>query len=419
MLQFNNLSIRFKLVVLLGASAALALFISSVLTLYSIYTSEKEDALRGLRQLAGVSSENLRAALAFHDAGSARRILAPLQENPRIVAAFIEDEEGRALSCYFAPHLSEQGCEQIRKSAQTTLGAVQKQGNVLESTTFHHLYVVQPILLEGKPIGTLTIVSDTGVIHAKTLRYIKYQFMISIATLLILILISIPLEALFTRPIFALLTAMREVTRTKNYAVSVQLARQDEFMDLCQGFNTMLAEIRERDEKLSRLATTDALTGLANRGYALDKMDEMLVRAGRKNEPLGVILLDIDHFKQINDTFGHPAGDTVLREAGRILAVSAREYDLVSRVGGEEFLVLCDNADLETTRVVAERIRSRFESSAFTYGDGPAAHITVSLGVCSAPPGERAVDQLLKTADDALYRAKETGRNRVATGVVA
>lgn len=419
MLQFNNLSIRFKLVVLLGASAAIALLISSVLTLYSLYVSEKEEALRVLRQLGGVSSENLRAALAFRDAGSAQRILSPLQANPQIVAAFIEDEEGQAFSCYFAPGLSEEKCEQTRKAARETLGAVQKRDNGVELSTFRHLYVMQPIMFEGTLIGTLSIVSDTSAIRIKLVRYIKSQLMISVGTMVILILISIPLEALFTRPIFALLAAMREVSRTQNYAVNVQLTRQDEFMDLCQGFNTMLAEIHERDEKLSRLATTDALTGLISRGYALEQMEAMLVRAGRKNEPLGIILLDIDYFKQINDTFGHPVGDTVLQEVGRILSASAREYDLAARFGGEEFLILCDNADQETTRAVAERIRSRFENHTIATGDGHQVQITVSLGICSASSCERAVDQLLKTADTALYRAKESGRNRIEVGVMS
>ncbi len=418
MLQFNNLSIRFKLVVLLGASAAIALLISSILTLYSIYASEKEEALRTLRQLGGVSSENLRAALAFRDAGSAKRILSPLHANPQIVAAFIEDEDGQAFSCYFAPGLSEETCEQTRKATRETLGAIQKRDNGVEISTFRHLYVMQPIMFEGTPIGTLSIVSDTSAIRVKLTRYIKSQLMISVGTLVILILISIPLEELFTRPIFTLLTAMREVSRTKNYAVNVQLTRQDEFMDLCQGFNTMLAEIRERDEKLSTLATTDALTGLANRRHALEKMEEMLARARRKHEPLGVIMLDVDFFKHINDKLGHPVGDTVLREIARALSGSSREYDLVARVGGEEFLILCDNADQETTRAVAERIRARFEDSVIDYGDAQQVRVTVSLGVCSEVPYELTVEQLLKAADDALYQAKESGRNRVEMGRV-
>lgn len=414
--MFNKLSIRFKLVVLLGASAAIALLISSVLTLYSTYVTEKAEALRGLRQLGEVSSENLRAALAFRDAGSALRILAPFQANPQIVAAFVEDEESKPLSCYFVPELPAEKIEQVRQAAQAKLASLPKSGSGAELMTFDHLYVVQPIVFEGKQIGSLSIVADTRTIRTKMLGYIKSQLLISLGTLVILVLISIPLEELFTRPIFALREAMREVSRTKNYAVSVLITQQDEFKDLCQGFNTMLAEIRERDERLSRLATTDALTGLANRRHALETMEEMLARARRKHEPLGVIMLDVDFFKYINDTLGHPVGDTVLREIARALSGSAREYDLVARIGGEEFLILCDNADQETTRGVAERIRSRFEDSVIDYGDGQQIRVTVSLGVCSEVPYDLTVEQLLKAADAALYQAKESGRNRVEMG---
>lgn len=177
----------------------------------------------------------------------------------------------------------------------------------------------------------------------------------------------------------------------------------------------MLGEIRERDEKLSKLATTDTLTGLANRRHVMETMETMLVRARRKAEPLGVIILDVDFFKRINDTFGHPVGDTVLKAIAIILEQSAREYDTVARIGGEEFLVLCDNTDKETVRLVAERIRTNVEQAVIAHDSGQ-LQATVSLGAFSAIPVDLDEEALLKIVDDALYRAKQAGRNQVQMG---
>jgi diguanylate cyclase (GGDEF)-like protein len=414
--MFHNLSIRFKLVVLLGTAAAIALLISSVLTLYSTFNTQRNESLRGLKQLANVSSENLRAALAFRDDSSAARILSPLQTNPHILAAFIEDEEGRPFSCYFASDVPEHQADQIRRNVSVNLGAVGQRQAAQEQMTFEYSYVATPIEFEGKRIGSLAIVSDNKELHRKLIDYIRSQLLISVATLVVLLLISIPLEQLFTRPIFTLIDTMKEISKTKDYTVSVVLNRSDEFNDLCLGFNTMLGEIRERDEKLSRLATTDALTGLANRRHAMESMATMLTRSRRKAEPLGVIILDVDFFKKINDTFGHPVGDIVLKAIARILVQSAREYDLVARIGGEEFLVLCDNADQETVRLVAERIRTSIEQTPVEYGAGEQLRVTVSLGAFAAVPVDLDEETLLKIVDDALYRAKQAGRNQVQMG---
>ena len=414
--MFHDLSIRFKLVVLLGTAAAIALLISSILTLYSTFVTQQKESLRGLKQLAGVSSENLRAALAFRDDSSALRILSPLQTNPHILAAFVEDEEGRPFSCYFAAGLSESEAEQIRSDVPANLGDSTKRRTGLERISFEYMYVAIPIEFEGKRIGSLAIVSDNKALHQKLMDYIRSQVLISVATLVILLVISIRLEKLFTRPIFILIEAMKGISNTKDYTVSVALNRNDEFNDLCLGFNAMLAEIRERDEKLNRLATTDALTGLANRRHAMEAMETMLIRARRKHEPLGVIILDVDFFKKINDTLGHPVGDIVLQAISRIVEHSAREYDLVARIGGEEFLVLCDNADQLIVMTVAERIRASIEQAVIEYGDGQQVRATASLGAFAAIPHDLDGEALLKIVDDALYRAKHAGRNQVQLG---
>ena len=166
-----------------------------------------------------------------------------------------------------------------------------------------------------------------------------------------------------------------------------------------------LAELQNR-------ASTDGLTALDNRSTVLGKLDQSLARCGRASQSLAVMILDIDHFKQVNDNHGHQAGDMVLRQVARTLDESKRINDAVGRYGGEEFVIVLEDISGTGPRVVAERIRQKIQSLNFPSQTGP-FRITASIGYAVCPEdGERA-DALLKKADAALYVAKENGRNQV------
>ncbi len=173
-------------------------------------------------------------------------------------------------------------------------------------------------------------------------------------------------------------------------------------------------ELISAREELRVQATHDSLTGLWNRKTILDILKKELSCSDREGKPLGIIIVDIDHFKDINDTYGHIAGDAVLREAAqRMLSSSVRNYDYVARYGGEEFLVVSPGCDISNIFNVAERIRHSFEEKAVYLPEG-VINVTCSEGV-TATNEDREVDEnmLIKTADEALYRAKNGGRNRV------
>jgi two-component system cell cycle response regulator len=165
-------------------------------------------------------------------------------------------------------------------------------------------------------------------------------------------------------------------------------------------------------EELRFRATHDALTGIANRGSALDAIDREGSRQAREGGSFGVILLDVDHFKLVNDTYGHLAGDAVLKETARRITGCVRPYDTVGRYGGEEFLVVAPSSDALGTLALAERIRETIQSLPVITEASP-VHVTASCGV-SIGRSERPLDRqvLLRLADEALYRAKEQGRNR-------
>ncbi|WP_022949330.1 diguanylate cyclase [Methylohalobius crimeensis] len=170
-------------------------------------------------------------------------------------------------------------------------------------------------------------------------------------------------------------------------------------------------ELALANRKLEQLANTDLLTGLPNRRYAQRRLQQELTTARRHAQPLGIMVLDLDHFKDINDTLGHTAGDEVLQHAARIMQKALRASDVLCRWGGEEFLAIVPNTDLADTRKLAERIRGQLAEHQ------PAEltlkrPVTVSIGVGTFPPAAD-LEQLLRLADDALYHAKGKGRNRV------
>jgi diguanylate cyclase (GGDEF)-like protein len=163
---------------------------------------------------------------------------------------------------------------------------------------------------------------------------------------------------------------------------------------------------------VERQALVDGLTGLANRRHTEEALATEISRADRLHNPMALVLLDIDRFKSVNDTHGHPAGDTVLRAIAGVLGESMREIDTAGRWGGEEFALVLSGTDLAGGTQLAERIRQTFEAKPVVLDDGTALSITASFGVASMPPAGSAED-LLAAADEALYAAKQGGRNRV------
>ncbi len=171
------------------------------------------------------------------------------------------------------------------------------------------------------------------------------------------------------------------------------------------------------NETLLRFAFTDFLTGLKTRGYFEQQLDLELARAERRGTPLAVLMIDIDHFKRLNDAHGHQAGDIVLRDVAAILTRDLREIDTAARYGGEEFILLLPETDLLGAKLVAQRVRYSVEQANFFTGARTEAgeeteHVTISIGVALFPGEARFKRDLLEASDAALYEAKAQGRNR-------
>ena len=173
--------------------------------------------------------------------------------------------------------------------------------------------------------------------------------------------------------------------------------------------------LKDQRDRMEEMATLDSLTGLANRRSFRLSLKEEFNRFIRYADPVSLLLADLDNFKKINDTYGHPRGDAVLKETARIIQDAMRAVDHVARFGGEEFVVVMPKTDLDGACIAAERIRAAVEINHFE-GLPEAGAMTISIGVTTLSEDVEDMDALIKMADDALYRAKENGRNRVEKG---
>lgn len=203
------------------------------------------------------------------------------------------------------------------------------------------------------------------------------------------------------------------------WSTKIPLVRNGE-VEAYVGISSDITEVIRLKERFKMLSITDHLTGLSNRRYFQERGKVEFQRSKRYKQPLSLMMLDIDHFKKVNDGYGHAAGDEVLVRLAGILAEDLREVDLLGRLGGEEFGVLLPNTGVREAFTLAERIRKAVAEKTVEIADGAIRlSFTISIGVAEMTDDMASLDQLISKADEALYEAKKTGRNRVICQPIA
>jgi len=230
----------------------------------------------------------------------------------------------------------------------------------------------------------------------------------------------------FHQPLSALMKLTREIGKG-NFPLLKKTLAQNEIDELGNHFVDMVTALKEKQEEINRVhealkqsAITDSLTGLHNRRYLQMIFPKMLAQANREHKYLGAIIIDIDHFKKINDTYGHLAGDICLATFSDDLRAASRANDDLFRMGGEEFLILTISDDTAGIKSFAEKLRATIENETILYQNQEIS-ITISVGISIAPQHgneQEILNQLLAQADEALYKAKKTGRNQVVESAV-
>jgi diguanylate cyclase (GGDEF)-like protein len=198
-------------------------------------------------------------------------------------------------------------------------------------------------------------------------------------------------------------------------ALAVYLLRTESGMDARPGLGDLFQVLtyRQKYEALRTQATRDALTGVHNRGFFDEMLQGQLVEARGAGAPVTIMIVDVDHFKRINDSHGHPEGDRALRVIAQTLAGVARASDIVCRYGGEEFCLILPGTPLDSATQLADRIRSEVPAACARAGIADGARLTVTIGLAASPADGMLPEMLLRTADQRLYRGKEAGRDRI------
>jgi len=282
-----------------------------------------------------------------------------------------------------------------------------------------------PILVENSlPVGRVVFVKDLSPVLKNALITPALLFGY---TLILVITLSSTIFFLFDR-IVKDISMLREVAykfKELDFSEVEKLSeilrkekRRDELfylkravLTMAQELEALITQLQSEKDKLEELAYTDPLTGLSNRRFFLEEMKRVLEAAKRYNEPLTVMILDVDNFKRINDEYGHDVGDMVLKKLADVIRNNIRSSDIAARWGGEEFVIALPKTDEKGALMVAERIRQEFKRSKVKI-NGEEVGTTVSIGVASFEEGYD-LDRLIKEADEALYEAKRTGKDKV------
>lgn len=284
-------------------------------------------------------------------------------------------------------------------------------------------YQIRPIMLSGnnESIGHLWYGVSMRELLAKLERHSRIVLLLTLSGAFAILWMGLIIVRNFNRPLTELIHITRAVANG-NLPVMNQTQDKNEVAILSNQFAEMLQALREKQEEIDHIhqeleqsAITDSLTRLHNRRYLQEVFPRLVAQAQRDHLFLSAILLDLDHFKQINDRHGHLAGDQCLTHLAQLLNETSRANDYVFRIGGEEFLILSINDSHEGSRLLAEKVRSSLEQNPTTFKD-TIIPITTSIGVAHADtsmPPEDALTNLLYNADKALYHAKSKGRNQV------
>ncbi|MCB1851670.1 MAG: EAL domain-containing protein [Gammaproteobacteria bacterium] len=258
------------------------------------------------------------------------------------------------------------------------------------------------------PVGSILITTDLRPIKSQVARYSREGLILVLVLLGFAVLISFPLQTrLITTPLRSLANAAEKMA-TGRFDSILPHAGRDEMGVLVKSFEAMREQIRHSHDRLHQLAHYDSLTGLPNRAMFLDRLEHAIARAHRNGQPLGLLFLDVDNFKAVNDTLGHSAGDALVAAIAERLRVLMREDDTIARLGGDEFMIIVETMNrMEDVTITAQRTVEAFSTPLRVAGDEMS--ITVSVGVTTYPEDAATASMLVQNADIAMYRAKACG----------
>ena len=416
---FQNLAIRKKVLTANVLSCTLALVLAGAAFLSIEALSVKNMLKRDLATQAEVVARNCSAALAFNDSIAAEQTLHSLESKSNIIHAYILTRSNQVLAAYenekkpeariALPNLGQ-------AKGETIAGRVLSEAALTELLNSHE-GVRKAVTVDGEQLGSVVLFSDLSPVHQRLSDYTRNALLVILLAMGVNYLFSTRLAERISRPIRDLADTMLKVSSAKDYSLRAAKVGNDEVGTLIEQFNSMLEQIGERDEllqqrgkTLEQMAHYDSLTGLPNRLLIVDRLGQAITHAAVSGEKVAVIFIDLDHFKDINDSLGHRIGDLLLKEAGVRLRESICGSDNVGRLGGDEFVIfLSESKVIENVVIMVQRLIDSFNKSFLL--EGTEVFVTASLGVTFFPLDGETVEDLLKNADTAMYSVKAGGKN--------
>lgn len=385
-------------------TTVILLLVSLVYYVHQRQTIEQQASIE-LGTLGQIYAQSCTAALAFEDDAGAKKLLQSMGVKNSILAAAILRRDNTVFAYYLAAN-----------AAPELLDSFKNAGTSQDSNISELFQLSTPMVLDSETIGHLVLTADFRDVRALQKDFVLFLGLLFCVSLLISGLLSMRLQRHLIAPINNLMGTMALVTQNNDVSLRVAATTQDELGQLCQQFNTMLQRIDDQDallkaqkDGLNFLATHDALTALPNRTLFHDRLQEGIARARRNKSGLAVMFIDLDRFKNINDTLGHDAGDELLKIVAQRIKETVREIDTVARFGGDEFVVMLADIKPEHLERVAEKLTHAIRQTIKLHQTQVV--ITPSIGMSTFPPHGDSPELLIKYADLAMYHAKNNGRD--------
>ena len=407
---FYNMSIKRKLVLINMSTTGVALLLVMILLVVNEYYSYRRALLDDVRVQTAMIAENSTAALAFQDRSGAQEVLSALAASPSIEQAALYTADDKTLAIY-----------RRKDQSHTDVPIRPIPGHHFSS---QHLELAHEVVLQDKTVGAVYLRSDLERLYMRIVWYAGAIVLTVAAAMFAAFLLISLLHRSISDPLARLVDLMRQISEKKDYSSRAQIDTHDEVGTLAKGFNAMLGQIEQHqmelveelserkraEQQLDQLAYYDTITQLPNRHFFNKRLKLVIERAQRSGQHAGLIFLDLDNFKIINDTLGHDIGDILLKNVSSRLNEHLRTDDTICRIGGDEFAVILEDlADREQAAIVAEKgigafaRRFRLESHEI--------YITASIGISLFPEDANEMHELLRNADTAMYFAKERGKN--------
>ena len=420
---FRNSPLKTKLVVMMLVTNTTLLVAAAFIFIVNEAIAYRQTMREELTSLADIIGRNAASALLFGDQSSATETIESVSTNKAILSVCLVNRNHQLFT-----HFQKKGGARVfwgPVSAKTSTPADQIPQLLVDAQSDRHNYwdwdlrmnIARSITVDGKTIGTVLIEADMTQLISKLRGFAALVTLILLVFLAMAYLMARKIQTVISLPIVYLAETMQTVSLNKDFTVQVTKTTNDEIGSLFDSFNAMLTEIKDRDEllcerqeRLRQLAHFDNLTLLPNRILFHDRLEQALLQAERQQHQMAIMFIDLDGFKDINDTYGHRVGDLVLVQVAARLKSVVRAYDTVARMGGDEFTVFLQNIQSpENAGLIAGKIVTEL---ALPYsGQGRELFSSASVGIAMYPADGQTSDELLRRADVAMYHAKDHSKN--------